>query len=766
MTAFPKSLQELIELCARRRPNERLHAAGSHWALSEAALSDHTFIETHDPGDGHQALGQTLFEVVPGCLSDEFVDALAARQVAPYDQRAAHVNEGLYPVHVQSGKRIFQLYAELDLGHDSEPDSLAVLLTNPPFSNNTYLGPWAFPTLGGAGGQTVFGALTTGTHGGDFRMPPIADAVMAIHLVVDGGKHYWIEPEKLTELGAPLTDTAALQRLYGDNPDLGGPANFRVLRDDRIFNAVLVSAGRFGVVYSVVLRTVRQYTLHQQRRLTTWQAIKTQIGNPTSPLFTQPTDNRFLQVAVSVTPSNNFMSNLAGVTKRFNVPLVPVPGTSEPAGRADRRGPVVQQFDPMIQAPRFARAGASHPFDPDPANPGQAQPPSFLEIACSDGNFMQGVINETINEVEDFLATHGAEVGAGLVAATAIGAGGLIALALPLLAILALLALLLSELEASHSPRFGEVMNDVRSSLMGSSDPAQREAGVLVWQAISAKVFSQQQSNSDFAAISYAVMDGHDYLDRSCDINVDSIEVFFDATDPMLIAFVDSLLLFEAAQEVGQGRAMVGYISLRFTGATQATIGEQRAPISCAVEVAGLRDVDGTSQLIDFAISLARNPSFNAILHWGQRNPSSVSDIETRFGDSASNPGGPLSRWRAALSELSANGRLDGFSSAFTRQTGLEVVTPRIGEWSASGPGAGQPIDVQWNCADNPPGTEIDLTITGPDGASETSSAQPLVGQSQFPSNQAGDYVVELRAALTFAGERRMVEGRQTVQIA
>jgi hypothetical protein len=759
ITAFPNSLPELIELCSRRRANERLHAAGSHWALSDAALSDHTFIETHDPGNHHQALGRTLFEVVPRCLHPDFLQHLAARRVAPYDQHGAHVNEGLYPAHVQSGKRVFQLYSELDLGHDHEPESLAVMLAGAPFDNPTYLGPWAFPTLGGAGGQTVFGALNTGTHGGDFHMGPIADAVMAMHLVVDGGRHFWIEPEKLTALEAPLTDPDALRALYGDDPDLGGPDNFAVIRNDDIFNAVLVSAGRFGVIYSFVIGAVRQYTLHQERRLTTWQAIKNQIGDPASPLFTQPADNGFLQVAVSVTPSHNFMQNLAGVTKRNNVPLAPIPGTSEPAGRPERRGAVVQAFDPLLQAPRFSKAGASHTYDPDPAHPGQALPANFLEIACSDANFMQGVIDEVIGEVEDFLASHGAEVGAGIVLATAAGAGGVLALAFPLLAILAVLALLLAELEAAHSPRFGQVMNDVRSSLLDRPDPAEREAGVLVWQAISAKVFSQQQSDSDFEAISYAVMDGHDYLDHSCDVNVDSIEVFFDAADPMLIAFVDSLLLFEAAQEVGQGRAMVGYISLRFTGPTEALIGQQRAPISCAVEVAGLRDVDGTTQLIDVAISLARNPTFNAILHWGQRNPANVADIERSFGDSPATPGGRLGRWRGALSHLTDNGRLDGFSSAFTRQTGLEVVQPIIGVWTADG------LDVSWDCERNPPGTEVEVTVTAPDGGVDTIVAQPLTGRHQFAVRASGDYNVELRTVLVFAGERREAAEDTTVHI-
>jgi hypothetical protein len=45
----------------------------------------------------------------------------------------------------------------------------------------------------------------------------------------------------------------------------------------------------------------------------------------------------------------------------------------------------------------------------------------------------------------------------------------------------------------------------------------------------------------EYEAISYAVMDRHDYLDQSCDVVGDSIELFFDATDSMLIAFIDAL---------------------------------------------------------------------------------------------------------------------------------------------------------------------------------------------------------------------------------
>ena len=89
---------------------------------------------------------------------------------------------------------------------------------------------------------------------------------------------------------------------------------------------------------------------------------------------------------------------------------------------------------------------------------------------------------------------------------------------------------------------------------------------------------------------------------------------------------------------------------------------------------AGLRDVDGVTELIDFAISLALDRNFQGILHWGQRNESQRFQIEERFGAAPGEAIGHLDRWRQALSQITENGRLQGFSNAFTRRTGLENV--------------------------------------------------------------------------------------------
>lgn len=491
-----------------------------------------------------------------------------------------------------------------------------------------------------------------------------------MHLVADGGKHYWIEPRSQPgNADVQLTDDERLHATYGTD-QFGGPKNFEIIRNDDLFNSVLISAGRFGIVYSIVLRAVRQYSLHEQRRLTTWQDIKGLVGDPNSTLYSDPQEdpkpNRFLQIAVCLTPHANFQKNLCGVTRRWNA--APLPDTKDTNGREERVGSIVSPFDPRIQGPRFEFAGNSIVYSPDPNHPNEALSPDFLELACANGNLVAGVLEAICEEIRMLIEDNKVLFGSAIAAVAAIGgAAALLALLAALAAILTLLLTILAALAAGGRQSLGEVMNDLKNALL-----SQGAAGLFAWHLITYGLFSQSQKDLDYNAISYAVMDRHDYHDESCNVNVDSIEVFFDATDPMLIAYIDALLEFEIQQEF-RGKAFVGYIALRFTADTRALLGMERYPLTCAVEVAGLKDVGGVTELIDFAIALSRDRNFGGILHWGQRNESNVADIEHRFGDGGNVPGSDLGAWREALSKITDGGRLDGFSSAFTRKTGLEI---------------------------------------------------------------------------------------------
>lgn len=190
-------------------------------------------------------------------------------------------------------------------------------------------------------------------------------------------------------------------------------------------------------------------------------------------------------------------------------------------------------------------------------------------------------------------------------------------------------------------------------------------------------------------------------------------------------------------------------------GPTRALIGQQRFPLSCSVEVSGLRDVTGVTNFINFAIMLALNSNFKGILHWGQRNESMRDHVQERFGDTLADQSGNLHAWRTALSKITENGKLDGFSNAFTRQTGLEIVTPIISNLSASGSAQSQMVTINWDWDQNPSATEISFQVTSPSGVQSSFVAQLLVGHMKVAASESGMYSVMLIAAIDLDGERR-----------
>jgi hypothetical protein len=130
--------------------------------------------------------------------------------------------------------------------------------------------PLALKTMGGSDGQTIAGAIATGTHGSDFDRGPLADSVRAIYLIGAGGVHHWIEPSSpiLPEAGPfPITNPAQVQAAF---PYIG-PANIHY--DDNLFRSALVSVGAMGVVYALILDVVPQYALAQLNQWTTWESV-------------------------------------------------------------------------------------------------------------------------------------------------------------------------------------------------------------------------------------------------------------------------------------------------------------------------------------------------------------------------------------------------------------------------------------------------------------------------------------------------------------
>jgi hypothetical protein len=670
---FPETRQDLIDIVRRSLMEQKpeVRASGSHWALSNAAVTDRFIVETRGFSEpaGFPAtpfLNNTLYDVIPGCLNANTLTRLISQPERPFMGADPDLESYNY-YHVEAGVRIFELYSRLDL-RSQNPGDTSPLQKHMPTSRHpltqsvaSLKGPWAMPTLGGAGGQTIVGAFSTGTHGADQHQSPIADAVQAIHLIGSGAKEYWIERGyDQTQTPLALTDDARLRAVY---------PGIRIIRDNDVFNAVLVSVGRMGIIYSVVLKVVREYGLTQSRTIERWSSISARLGNPADPLF----QSRFLQVIVNPHPKvdpafSTLPDHTCYVEQRRAVGLQDIASWSGPKQRAGNnagRMPPIGTGDfqslicsvgvvaPLIAGLKFAIVNAIGILGLIPGGVFLLPPLVTLDLALTPFLTYTGTVGELVTDLCDLALSLG-------------------------------------------MPWFVSLVNDAFLSFGQPPLPA--------------------PGRTD---ISYAMMDFHDYTDRGCIPSADSLTVSFNADETRYITFMDTLFTRLRELEAGtlvppsppgsppvpisRPMSFAGYASLRFTGRTEALIGMQRWVRTCNIEIAGIKGIIGTDPFLRTLEADAA--AMGATVHWGQKNEGPLAQVEAIFPD--------LDRWRGVLSRFTANGRLTNFSTRFSRTKGLEVVQPRIRSFSISHRYVcvGESVTVAWDANDNPPGTRLILRL-------------------------------------------------------
>lgn len=99
---------------------------------------------------------------------------------------------------------------------------------------------------GASNGQTIAGAISTGTHGAAFAFGAVQDTVVGIHLVCGPDRHVWLERASNPVTKSSFTDGLGISE---------------VLRDDGLFNATLVSFGSFGFIHGVLLEVEDRFWL-------------------------------------------------------------------------------------------------------------------------------------------------------------------------------------------------------------------------------------------------------------------------------------------------------------------------------------------------------------------------------------------------------------------------------------------------------------------------------------------------------------------------
>lgn len=204
----PRSLGDVVRIVQdAEAAGQRVRVVGSGWAFEDIAYSSEVMVSL------------ARLSAVLNYVTDPGTGALLSQTISG----------GRNLVHVEGGIKVAALNEQLvDRG-------------------------LAMPTLGGANGQSIVGALSTSTHGGDFDEPPFCDLVHAVHLVGVGGQEYWIE-----RATSPITSNARLGRVLPCRDTL-------VIRDDELLDAVVVGLGRFGIIYSLILEAVPAYSLARER---------------------------------------------------------------------------------------------------------------------------------------------------------------------------------------------------------------------------------------------------------------------------------------------------------------------------------------------------------------------------------------------------------------------------------------------------------------------------------------------------------------------
>lgn len=192
-----KELQGIIQTCIQDGTSLRAH--GSLWSLSTVAVTDGRLIDT-------TAL-RLAFEVPKDLANPAYGGDAAKLRFVECGNSVAALNDYLFA----SGLSI--------------------------------------KGCGSNNGQTIAGALSTGTHGGAYRFGAMQEMVVGLHLVTGPNKHVYLERKS-----SPVMQPAFAESIGAE-----------FIQDDTLFNAALVSFGSFGILHGIMIETRELFLLNAVR---------------------------------------------------------------------------------------------------------------------------------------------------------------------------------------------------------------------------------------------------------------------------------------------------------------------------------------------------------------------------------------------------------------------------------------------------------------------------------------------------------------------
>jgi hypothetical protein len=518
----------------------------------------------------------------------------------------------------------------------------------------------ALPTMGAGGGQTLAGAISTATHGSDFNLRPLGDAVRAVHLIGPGGQEWWIESN-----GGPGTGLT-----YSQLPDWCHDT--RVVRDTDFLESVVVGVGRFGVIYSMVLEVVPQYMLEEERYETTWSEIKLSLGAGVQSGY----DSQGSPFTSGRSPCAQIAIDLhqlkTGTFKKFDPAQrrkIEVTGTPQEIAAKQKEldeclkrqatgGPPPEPlrfWQLVIDPASGSRAWITHRRrTTDPTETGTDKKQDLFDFLCTHDEAAAVAALTATSLLSEAVAAMGTEI---------VGSEGSIPIVGPIVGNIdaAPYFELAADLDAAvlHFSKLGIFLSKVWDLLRNAKDAVGHGMIDDTLRDIAGGILAAAHDPPLRRGSSEKILDTHDYDLDGC-LSVNSMEFFFDAASSSYIQFVDDVL--HKAKELGP---IMGIVSLRFVRETSSKLGMQRFPLTVCIEVAISRPGSVNNEYKKAVQELARH--HGGIPHWGQEHSLNKSQVEQLYKDR-------LEPWRWALAEteISIEGEKT-FSSQFTRERGLEV---------------------------------------------------------------------------------------------
>ena len=480
----------------------------------------------------------------------------------------------------------------------------------------------AMPTLGGSNGQSLAGAISTSTHGGEWNQPPFPDIVRAVHLVTEAGRELWIESARNPVTKAD-SDSTALRAVLPCK-------DIEIVRDDRIFDAVRVACGRFGVIYSLVLEVRRQFRVVQ--------------------VTTSPSGASVLQALRDGQSTGSLFTPLFRLLAQDPAP----PGFSDAVG--------VPYFVDII-------FNSQRPSDVWVRRRWETVTDGSTDTAFASMGSQFELATEIITTVN-----------AGLLEIAGVGGGTVAAVGGAVLTVFLRAARnndrrCARRRRLSGDPAHGRRarrarlererrlwvgggrgveggLEGARRRLPDPNDPGHGHGGADP---------GRKHVNGSARGLHYLVSTGLREDSDQTDFRVDSIEVVFDATYANYMAFLDEIL------PMAPGFQQAGYIGLRPSLGSNALLSMHNvygSDRTISIEISSLKNLPGNAAWMAYVHQAAVR--YGGRPHWGQYNKLDAVDTAMLYA-------GSLNPWREALASVSGTSKL--FSNAFTRQRGLEPVS-------------------------------------------------------------------------------------------